>query len=254
MTMPQWTCPALSQFPPLPPEQVHVWRVRLDLARDSLHFLRATLSPDELVKAGKFHFDKDREQFIVARGLLRILLGRILAVKPLDLQFSYNTFGKPLLAPDTGKQGIWFNLAHSEAIALYAFARDHRVGVDVERIQLEVDWDKIAERFFAAREIQILRSLPESERGKTFFDCWTRKEAYLKARGDGLSSALNTFEALGAPGEPIVVEASQDGYEGILRWTLQDIPIDEGYSAALAVEGPLPVVKYWQWPHDGAEP
>jgi 4'-phosphopantetheinyl transferase len=239
------TAPTLPWLPPpadlsLPDGEVHVWRASLDLSASRVLRLRRALTADELRRVARFHFQEGRDRFIVARGLLRTILGRYLGLEPGRLRFSYGPFGRPALVPPSGLPGQWaldFNLSHSGDLALFAFARGRKVGVDVERISGDLDWEPMAERFFSPRESAVLRALPPGVRREAFFTCWTRKEAFVKARGEGLSLPLDRFDVSVVPGEPAALLATQDDSEEASRWTLRDLSPGPGYAAALVAEG-----------------
>ena len=214
--------------------EVHLWQAELD---DGLaDGLRHLLSADELSRADRFHFAKDRNHFIAARGLLRTLLSVYLGSNSHELRFSYAEKGKPSLV-ETQQSAINFNLAHSHGMAIYAFAHDREVGVDLEYIREGLAGEKIAERFFSRREIEMLKSVPAELRKKAFFNCWTRKEAYIKARGEGLSMPLDEFDVSLGPGEPAALLLNHKEPAEVMRWTMRSIPVPSGYVAALVVEG-----------------
>jgi len=218
----------------LAPVEVHVWQVMLeDRLADSLKHL---LSGDEVSRANRFHFAKDRNDFIAARGLLRTPLAVYLDTNADELQFSYAEKGKPYLEQSL-RCGIHFNLAHSHGRALYAFSTFRRLGVDLEFIREDLAQDKIAERFFSPREIETLRTVPAEFRKAAFFNCWTRKEAYIKARGEGLSMPLDEFDVSLAPGEPAALLRNHKEPAEIDRWSMRSIPVTSGYVAALVAEG-----------------
>ena len=226
-------------------DEVHVWRASLSVAPSQLQALAPLLSADEKERAGRFHFDKDHGEFIAGRALLRILLGRYLQRAPSQLQFSYGAAGKPRLAgEDPAPQ---FNLSHSHGLALYAFSRGREIGVDVEQIRSNADVEKIAERFFSAQEAATLQALPAHERGKAFLDCWTRKEAYIKAKGDGLTAPLDAFSVSLSPGEPAALLDVKDNPGEVSRWSLRDLDPGLGYAGAIIVEGSEWRLKCWEW-------
>jgi 4'-phosphopantetheinyl transferase len=163
--------------------------------------LRNSLSPDELDRAAKFHFLRDSQRFIAARGILRNILSRYIGQSPETIRFSYGPFGKPRLAPSCAADGLRFNLSHAGNIALYAVALNREIGVDLERIDPSFLEDRIEEKFFSRNEIVELRSLPVDARPRAFFNCWTRKEAYVKALGGGLQTSLQSFDVSLAPGK-----------------------------------------------------
>lgn len=181
----------------LPESEVHLWVQRLDVIPEEVARLGSLLSTDESERAMRFAFEHLRNRFTVARGRLRELLATYSGVSPDQIVFTYNSFGKPSL----GGSELRFNLSHTGEIAVYAFAWSRDVGVDVEQIKPRVALERIPERFFSADEVGALRSLPVEMQTLGFFQCWTRKEAYVKARGAGLTIPLNSFDVSLGPGE-----------------------------------------------------
>lgn len=215
-------------------EEVHVWHADLD--KHAADYLRPLLSDDELARADRFHFAKDRNHYIVARGLLRKLLASYLGIRATELRFAYAAKGKPSL--DASQSGaINFNLAHSEKRAIFAFSLGRQIGVDLEYIREDLCGDRIAERFFSPREISELKTVPPELRKQAFFNCWTRKEAYIKARGEGLSLPLDEFDVSLLPGEEAALRRNHKEPDEVARWTMQSIKVPVGYVAALVVEG-----------------
>jgi 4'-phosphopantetheinyl transferase len=213
--------------------EIHLWQATLnDCLADTLKHL---LSADEICRADRFHFAKDRNHFIAARGLLRALLAVYLETKADELQFSYAEKGKPYLEESAG--GIDFNLAHSHGKALYAFSAGRQLGVDLEFIREDLEYEKIAQRFFSLREVESLRTLPAEFRKEAFFNCWTRKEAYIKARGEGLSMPLDEFDVSLAPGEPAALLRNHKEPAEVDRWRMRSIALPSGYVAAVVAEG-----------------
>jgi 4'-phosphopantetheinyl transferase len=246
--------PGASWYPPPQPltlkeDEVHVWRAALDLEPSQVQNLQQILSPDEKARAERFYFPKDRKHFRVARGLLRTILGRYLDMGPGRLRFSYSTYGKPALIPLPGqKYTLSFNMSHSHGLALYGFTRHRRIGIDLEYIRTNFACEEIAERFFSPHEQAVLRTLPAEMKYEAFFTCWTRKEAYIKARGEGLSFPLDQFDVSLTPGKPAkLLNVVEDPLEAA-RWSLQALTPGPGYVAALAVEGQYDwQYKCWQW-------
>ncbi|MFL6214166.1 MAG: 4'-phosphopantetheinyl transferase family protein [Blastocatellia bacterium] len=236
------------QSPPaelsLPRDEVHVWRARLDQPQRLAEF-SATLAPDEQARAARYHFQKDRDHFIAARGLLRLLLSRYLQINPANFSFCYSAFGKPSLASHHGAD-LCFNISHSHDLALLAFAQGRELGIDLEWIRPEVAGEQIAEHFFSRGEVATLRALPERRQTEAFFNCWTRKEAYIKARGEGLSLPLNQFDVSLAPGEPAALLRAAMSDE-TARWMMLDLTVGAGYKAALVVEGRGWRLRCLQW-------
>lgn len=240
-----WRSPGESLI--LTNDEVHVWRAALDQDPSQINSLLRTLSEDEQARAERFYFQFDRERFIVARGALREILGVYLNRAAKSVSFRYGPHGKPALARDSGGNAIHFNASHSHGVALYAITRGREVGIDLEFIRENLEIDELAERFFSQREIATLRELPVNLRKYAFFLCWTRKEAYIKARGEGLSLALDQFDVSLIPGEPAALLRTQADPDEALRWSLRELSIDPGYVSALAVEGCGWALSCWQW-------
>lgn len=232
---------------PILKKEIHIWRAALDIPITTIQKLFNTLSIDEIARAERFRFDRDRRRFIVGRGILRKILGCYLSVDPSRLQFRYKKNGKPRLAHTSGNKPINFNISDSEGLALFAFTRDREIGVDVEQILDISEMDQIVERFFSLREHAVFRALPESERKEAFFNCWTRKEALVKAMGDGLSWPLDTFDVSVAPGEPARLIRMEGDSKAASRWSIHDLKPAPGFAAAFAVEGRNWQLHCWQW-------
>jgi 4'-phosphopantetheinyl transferase len=215
-------------------DEVHVWLAKLD--DHQAERFRPLLTEDEIARADRFHFAKDRNHFVVARGWLRKLLARYLRSFPNELRFDYAEKGKPSLAADQAN-AINFNLAHSHGLAIFALSRGREIGVDLEFIRDDVEHQKIAERFFSRHEIDKLHALPIELRKQAFFTCWTRKEAYIKARGEGLSMPLDQFDVSLAPGEAAALLRNDKEPDEVRRWTMQSVAVPDGFVAALVAEG-----------------
>jgi len=219
----------------------HVWRIALDQDDDMLQRFRSTLEGGELNRAGRFHFDKHRRRFIVARGFLRTVVARYLGWQPEALRFEYGAFGKPALGSG---HTLRFNLSHSNEVALLAVALDAEIGVDVEHIRADFATEDIALRYFSRAEVEVFNALPPAERVAAFFRCWTRKEAYIKAIGKGFSQALDAFDVTFAPGiAPALLRAEEDDAS---RWWMSDVEVGEGYAGALIVERPVAQVRFFR--------
>jgi 4'-phosphopantetheinyl transferase len=216
----------------LGPDEVHVWSVDLDRLPEAV--LGEPLSADERERGRRFRFERDRRRFVTARGLLRRLLGRYLGLEPSRLRFGYGPRGKPFLA---GEDELRFNVSHSGGLALLAFAWDRELGVDVEEERPVEEAEAIARRYFSSWEERELRLLTEVERQAAFFRCWTRKEAFIKATGDGLSRSLDAFDVTLAPGEPARLLRVEGEPEAAFRFWLEDVSPAPGFAGALAVEG-----------------
>lgn len=225
-----------SRFPGLSLEasEVHLWQAALD-GRPADIF-ESFLSPDELARANRFHFVNDRNHFVVARGLLRNLLAAYLGFNCANLRFSYGAQGKPFLLLDNQTQ-INFNISHSHGRAAFAFSRGRELGIDIEYVKDDFDDELIANRFFSRTEVLSLRTVPAELRKQAFFNCWTRKEAYIKARGEGLSMPLDQFDVTLRPDEPVRLLNNYREEREVSRWSMQAIPAPKGYAGALVVEG-----------------
>lgn len=221
----------------LPADEVQVWRIDLDAIRGDETRWQSVLSSDESARAARYHFAADRQRFAASRAWLRMILANYLATDAKRLDFSYSSKEKPSLAPEFAGSGVTFNVSHSGGIALLAFTRQREIGVDVEQVRHNSDLEAIARRFFSERERRELLALPEHERAAAFFRCWTRKEAYIKATGDGLSLPLSQFDVSLAPGEKNALLATRPNESEAGRWLLREVPAGTGYVAALCVRG-----------------
>lgn len=225
----------------LPEDEVHVWEGALDRPPRVAARFAALLSADERDRAERFRFERDRSRYIVGRGQLRCLLARYLGALPRELRFEYGAFDKPSLAGSD----VRFNLAHSGSVVLFAITRLGEIGIDVEIEDTELADERLADRFFSPAEVAVLRTLPSAERPRAFLRCWTRKEAFVKARGDGLRLALDTFDVSLDSGQPIAVLRTEWSRSEPTEWILSDLS-DEGagYIAALAIRTRAsPVIK-----------
>lgn len=216
-----------------------MWHAALDREEKMIGQLESTLSLEEIARAGRFHFVNDKNRFVVARGLLRALLGGYLQQAPASVEFSYGQHGKPALSGGNGSSGLCLNVSHSSGLAVYAIAKGRNLGIDVERIRPDSAGDDIAQRYFSAREVSDLRTLPPEARVEGFFNCWTRKEAYLKATGMGLQIPLDSFAVSLLPGQTAQFLGGVDP-----RWHLAAHQPAEGYVAAVVYDGAPCSLKY----------
>jgi 4'-phosphopantetheinyl transferase len=229
---------------------VHVWHASLVLTPDSvLSRLRAVLSPEERARAERFVFEDARVRFIAAHGLLRMIVSRYVNKRPETLTIIPGRHGKPSL---TGRFGagekIHFNLAHSHDYALIAVARNREVGIDLERIRGDIESLKLAEQFFLPSEFERLRHLPRDQANRLFFALWTIKEAYLKARGTGLSLGLDRFEVQLVPEESMARVRLLGESRGHQPCVIRILSLGPDYAGAVAAEGEDWRVSYRQWP------
>ena len=227
-------------------DEVHVWRVVLDRLSQNIPALWHTLQEDEHIRAERFAFPTDRNHFIAARGMLRAILSRYTAIAPEKLRFRYSSYGKPFLDCEVDAAPICFNLSHSYGVALYAMTQGRKVGVDIEHVRYNIDIMTLASAYFSAHEFRSLRELPVDLRHEAFFTCWTRKEAYIKARGEGLSYPLDQFDVSLQPGDPVAILQNYSDPSETLRWVLYHLAPGFGYIGAVAVEGQECCVQQWQ--------
>jgi 4'-phosphopantetheinyl transferase len=222
--------------------RVDVWFGSLDAPDPVLRQLRRTLSADELERAGRFYFARDRDRFVVGRGLLRALLGDYTGTAPAELQFDYSPYGKPRLRDPNG---VSFNVSHSENRAVFAFTRGAAVGVDIEVLDSKPSDALVARQFFSPIEVRELLELPPDARPRAFLTCWTRKEAFIKARGEGLSLPLQDFDVTLTPGVPPKLRRTDWHPTEPSEWLLFDLSERcPGCIAALAVRAEEAVVSF----------
>ncbi len=222
---------------PLPEDEVQLWRIDLEALGGDESRWQTVLSADEAARASRFHFARDRQRFIAARALLRTILASYLETGAGSLRFSYSEKEKPSLGPEHAGSDITFNLTHSGGIALLAFTRRREIGVDVEQVRHDFDPGAIARRYFSTHEQNQLADLSAPEKVEAFFRCWTRKEAYIKATGDGLSLPLSQFDVSLVPGETNALVATRPDRSEAARWLLQEVAAGPGYVAALCARG-----------------
>lgn len=222
--------------PELPEGRIHLWSVRLDPPASQVAALERLLAPDELARARRFRFERHQRQYTVGRGALRTLLGAYLGLPPERVEFAYGPRGKPFLSAALAARGPQFNLSNSDERALVGFTRGLEVGVDLEYRKPMPDCEEIGERFFSESERQVLRRLPRERKEEAFFNCWTRKEAYLKAVGEGLAAPLDSFDVTLEPGEPPRMLTLRGEEEPARRWFFHHLVPAEEYIGAIALE------------------
>lgn len=231
----------------LDPGSVHVWSVRLDPPPEVVERLGRSLSADEWERARRFRFERHQRQYVVGRGALRALLAAYLGTLPELIRFTYGPRGKPFLAPPLDAGGLFFNLSNSDELALVGLVHGVEIGVDVEYLKRMPDCEVIAERFFSESERKVLRELPAARKEEAFFNCWTRKEAYLKAVGEGLAAPLDSFDVTLAPGEAPRMLTLKGNAERASRWFFRHLLPAPDYVGAVAIEGGDWAVETWSF-------
>jgi 4'-phosphopantetheinyl transferase len=231
--------------------EVDVWRLPLAQPPEQLAILARMLSHDERDRAARFHFDRDRDAFAAARGALRTLAGRYAAHPADQLVFGYQAKGKPYLTTPPGD--VRFNLSHSGDFALLAFTRSREVGVDVERRRPLDDLLSLARTSFSPREYTTLCDLPPDAQPTAFFSCWSRKEAFIKATGEGVSQ-LGDFDVSVRPDEPARLLRVYGELAAPQRWSMHDLPAIPGHAAAIVVDGRELRIRCWDWPPACVDP
>jgi 4'-phosphopantetheinyl transferase len=228
-------------------DDAHVWRASLDQPADMIAKLAPLLSQEEYQRAQRFHRPADRLRFIAGRGILRKIISAYLSLAPDVIQFVYNQYGKPFISAAQNHGALAFNLSHSNGMALYAVARRRRVGIDVEYMREDFATLEVAEQFFSKDEFEALKAAPSDKRTKAFFDCWSRKESYIKAIGMGVSYPLDGFAVSLTPDvAPALLKVDADAAEAA-RWNMSELDAGDGYAAALIVENPPVALSQFQW-------
>ncbi|MGE0127944.1 MAG: 4'-phosphopantetheinyl transferase superfamily protein [Blastocatellales bacterium] len=228
-------------------EEVHVWRVSLNQPESEVQESFRLLNPDERERASRFRFPQSRDHFAVARGALRVILGRYLDTPPERLRFRYNAFGKPALENEPAGGDLRFNLSHSHGLALCAITFGCEIGVDVEWMRADLAGEETIAKYFSNQEAETIRKLPPELRTQAFFDCWTRKEAFIKAVGEGLSYPLDQFTVTVTPGQPARLLNARGGEQEAGRWSLAPLNCGDGYAAAVAVEGRIQHIRGYDY-------
>lgn len=228
----------------LPPEgEVWIWRVPLTVAEAGE--FEGSLSGDELSRAGRFVFARDRVRFVAARGWLRKILGEVLAVVPAEVKFSYGEWGKPEISGELSRSGVCFNSSHAGDAGVIAVSVRMRLGVDVEAVRGDMDMPLVARSHFSIREFGDWSRLADGEREAGFFRCWVRKEAYLKGLGTGVSRGLNNFSVSVSTDAPAALLEDELSPGAPARWVLRDLAVEQGFGGCVAVEGKPLVLRYF---------
>jgi 4'-phosphopantetheinyl transferase len=226
-----------------PEGTIHVWLISLSQRGHVYKSLTGLLSSSEQERAARFKFDQHRQRFVVAHAALRSILSQYLKTTPMNVQFVNGPNGKPKLAEEFARSDVRFNLSHSFDLALLAVIRGREIGIDVELVKEDYAFEDVAARFFTAEELAAFRALPVHLQRQGFFKCWTSKEAFLKAKGTGLSGKLDEVEITLSSEQRVLINASVAG------WTLSEVNPGNNYEAALVIEGgAMPIECYrWEW-------
>ena len=249
--------------PQLAGNEIHVWATSLAVEPAFLEKSANTLAPDEKDRAQRFKFDLHRNRYIAGRGALRAILAQYLPLHPAQLRFDYLANGKPVLTEEFASAGIHFNLAHTGDLALAAITRIGPLGVDVECVRPVKDVDDLVARFFSPRENELFQKVPAVEKPAAFFNLWTRKEALLKATGEGITRSLRLVEVSFLPGEPARLLAISGDAKVAEQWEMREFAPAQGFVGAVAIQWGTSntqhptsniqsgkselVVKCWQW-------
>ncbi len=225
------------------PKDIHVWSINLTDHYEKENALYDLLSVDEKKRASKYRSEKDRSFFIIARGIIRKIISYYLAVDPKIISFFYNNYGKPYI---NHYRFLCFNISHSEDLLMCIIAKNREVGIDVERIIDLDNYELIAQRFFSYNEYLNLKSVPQKYRLSSFYECWTRKEAFVKAIGNGFSYPFNQFEVSLMPNEPAVLRSIEGNVMHAKKWYLHTINFFQEYKIACAFKGTYNSILYWR--------
>jgi 4'-phosphopantetheinyl transferase len=232
--------------------EVHIWCASLYQPDSSVQRYGRLLSSDELARAARFYFERDKHRFIIGRGILRSLLCYYANCGAEQIQFTYEQYGKPILAQTVEGKRLCFNLSHSQSLAVYAVAWDSEIGIDIEQLRPLDDTEQLVARFFSPREYAIFRSLPAQARTERFYNWWTCKEAYLKARGSGLAMPLDQFEVSLQPEMPPKLLCVQGDQAEMTRWSIHLLRPAPDYTGALVVDLHDPRLSCWCWTCDNS--
>ena len=245
-----WQIP--GRFPELTTGSIHIWRASLRLEEIVLQRLARHLSAAETVRARRFVFEADQKSFAASHGILRHLLSQYLQCSPQEIQFVCGPYGKPVISQPSPSIGLEFNLSHSNGVVVIGISRERELGVDVEKIRPEFASDEIARRYFSSTEVEDLTRIPPDLRSEAFFRCWTQKEAYVKALGEGLRFPLDSFSVSLTPGEPPYLRAADEARWKILSFIAWN-DAEANYMGAIVARGKDWVPEYFEWRNDDAD-
>lgn len=244
-----WLAAGVSAYC-LQKNEIHIWRANLNLPALALHKISAWLSPEESARAQRLINVIHQQRYRASHAILRDILAKYVGIKPHMLRFQFSTHGKPCLDKGQNQLHLQFNMTHSRDMALYAVTSNIEVGIDIEYIQSHLEGMKIAKRYFSENEYEQLLSLPEPEQLNGFYRCWTRKEAFLKAIGLGLSFPLKNFDMDlldMSQGTLLRIEGNQQLQNPDLQWQIESIPVDDNFSATIAYPGEKTAIVYLDW-------
>ena len=248
---PAWTADASLQ-----PDEVHICLVNLQVSTDTLQKLAEYLSPEERARAARFDFAHDREHFTVAHAVLRLLLAHYSQLAPAEVSYVTNPYGKPALSTPTNQPPLYFNLSHTRGrsnahgLAICAFTHICEIGIDIEYMRTNIEYEQIAESVFSQRERVALSQLTGTDKAQGFFNAWTRKEAYIKARGLGLSLPLDLFDVSLQPDEPATLLETREPDQNASAWSMYDLAVPSDYKAAFAISAHNASLRFWNCNND----
>lgn len=237
-----WTKPSVQLQ--LNKNEVHLWKASLEFNDERYRKFYNILSKDEQIRANHFRFEKDRVQFVLARGILRQLLAGYLSMEASELRFQYTPLGKPYILRD---YGLDFNVSHSSSLALFGFTIGRMIGIDIEFMSVNIEFASMVKQFFSPYEIKTLFSLPVSQQAEAFYMCWTRKEALIKAIGIGLSLPLDQFDVTLIPDEPAEILDIRWNHMDKNKWSMLSLSPASRFIGALVIEGETDCVHRFIW-------
>jgi 4'-phosphopantetheinyl transferase len=227
--------------------EVHIWTARSNAPDISLTTLEKLLNDGEKARASRFIFERHRFAFTFAHGVLRQILSSYLDQAPERIRFDHNAFGKPFLAEPDAARGTQFNMSHSGDAVLVALTRGRHIGADIEQMRVMRDFALIAKSNFTPQECAMIHCHPSDLQPRAFFTCWTRKEAFIKAVGKGLSIPLNTFDSSIPAGQPGIRLITPNEAPDVESWWIADLKVPEDYAGAIAIEKGFDQLSYYTW-------
>ena len=225
-----------------------IWIIDFEELREKEGTYRGYLSDDEILRSEKFRMPSDRRNFIICRAILRLLLSEELECLPAEIKFDFNEYDRPKLP----NKSIDFNVSHSQDFGLIGIARDSILGLDIEFKSKDIEVEQIASKFFSSKEIEILNKVPKEDRINTFYRCWTRKEAFIKAIGQGLTYPLDTFQVSLENDHYAELIQIETDLEEHLNWRMFSFCPSKGYIGAVAIRNPNIEIQLRKWDHERA--